>query len=379
MTDGQARVMIDYLVWVKDLHRDLQHEKIGLEMIDLTSSAVRTPHELLRIDMEEGTIESMAKEPEPWGSSRLIRYIASRYGADPESVFLTAGASSGILLVSLAYVRNGDHVLVESPVYEPVHAIPRYLGAEVSYLRRAPERDYGVDLSELGSSIRKNTRLIFLTNLHNPSGRWLKDEELDGIADVVKQASKDVKVVVDEVYHDFVRGEQPSAAMRGDPFVTLNSLSKVYGLWVTRCGWILASNETIDTLRSVFVLAENVGSPLCEAVAESVFSRMEAHESHWKSFLPENRSYAEGIYLELVKEGKLRGAFPEVGCICFPGIVGVKDTRTFTRKLADRTGVLVTPGEFFDQPGHVRIGLGGDPESVKEGFVRFAEFVRAGH
>ena len=366
---------IDYLVWVKDLYQNWIEKRGNTSCINLTSSAIHSPHDLLQPDIIEGIKEHLAN-PQPWGSERLKNAIAGWAGMDEKNVFVTSGASGALLLVSLTFLRKGDHVIVESPVYEPVHAIPEYIGAEISFISRSFKSNYSVDPEELKAAIRPNTRLILLTNLHNPTGTWLNDEELDSIADEVRRASGKIKVVIDEVYHDFVRDKQSPAALRGEPFITLNSLSKVFGLWITRCGWILASPESVEMLQRTFVLAENVGSPIHESIAESVFSRTDAYEAHWRDLVSANRAIVQEIYSGLLKEGFVQGSLPGDGCIFFPEISGVQDTRTFTQELAEKTGVFIVPGEFFSRPGHVRIGFGGNSAELREGLGRFADFIR---
>ena len=79
----------------------------------------------------------------------------------------------------------------------------------------------------------------------------------------------------------------------------------------------------------------------------------------------------------LVRAGLLEGEIPPYGCMYFPRVPGVDDTRALARRLFERHGVLVAPGEYFGAPGHLRIGFGADPRTVEAGLVRLAEGLAA--
>src|SRR5690606_3870140 len=111
------------------------------------------------------------------------------------------------------------------------------------------------------------TRLIVLTNAHNPSGAHLGDEALRAIAAVAHRAG--VPVLVDEGYGDFVPApERSGPAARLDPcFISINGLTKVYGLHALRCGWIIASDTILRRLRPVYADLESGSSKLTHGIA----------------------------------------------------------------------------------------------------------------
>jgi aspartate/methionine/tyrosine aminotransferase len=72
----------------------------------------------------------------------------------------------------------------------------------------------------------------------------------------------------------------------------------------------------------------------------------------------------------MAAEGLLAGAPPPLGCMYFPRVVGVSDTRALCDWLWREHRVVVTPGEFFGLAGHVRIGFGGEAEPLDRGLSR---------
>jgi aspartate/methionine/tyrosine aminotransferase len=248
-----------YLEWFKDLEQRLHKLDGRSAYYNLSYSSVAEPTDILLDHVRRYTpdLERRLKEPNPWGQPTLIDHIAARYMIDRDMVLLTTGASSAIFLACQALLLEGGHVIIETPVYQPLFAAPTFLGAEVSPLHRRAEKNYQLDLDELESKLTPQTKLIILSNLHNPSGAPLESDIFQEISTAARKYG--AKVLVDEIYRDFVGAKQKPAAALDDVFISINSLSKVYGLSVLRCGWILAAPEIIDQIRRLYALVENIG------------------------------------------------------------------------------------------------------------------------
>ncbi len=205
----------------------------------------------------------------------------------------------------------------------------------------------------------------------------LTDDDLLTIADIARSANPNILIVVDEVYHDFIHHEQRTAALLDDCFISLNSLSKVYGLSAVRVGWIIARPVVTDLLRRMFVVVEGSGSRLRDLVATVIVENMDQFLEKSVELMRENRSILSEIMQPLLDDGIISGAIPAHGCTYFPRIDGVDDTSEFVSEWADRFGVYVALGRFFDAPGHVRIGYGGRTEGLRECLSKFAEAIRA--
>src|SRR2546429_2286351 len=153
-------------------------------------------------------------------------------------------------LAMAALLDPGDEVLVESPAGGPLSDAAIYLGVPISRLPRRSEARFSIGLEELQRAIPTSTRLIVLTNLHNPSGALLSAEMLQAVGKVAHRAR--VRVLVDEVYLEMLFGKPAPfcfpignaiAGVSENPFIVTSSLTKVYGLSGLRCGWILAAPE----------------------------------------------------------------------------------------------------------------------------------------
>src|SRR6476659_1648480 len=114
----------------------------------------------------------------------LLQSIAERYRVPQASIVTAAGTSFANHLAMAALARPGDEVLFESPAYEPMLATVRYLGANVKRFERQFENGFGIDLDALSSLVSNQTRLIVLTNLHNPSGVLIDDAVLRAVGQI---------------------------------------------------------------------------------------------------------------------------------------------------------------------------------------------------
>ncbi|HTY09413.1 MAG TPA: pyridoxal phosphate-dependent aminotransferase, partial [Candidatus Edwardsbacteria bacterium] len=359
----------DYLTWFKDLDVRLQHSK---DAHLLMSSNVYEPLDELEQDIRAhgDELRALQSHNNDWGHPVLIERIAARYGVKPRNILLTNGCTNATYLATLAQVKAGDEVVCETPAYQLMWQTADFLGARIKWLKRRPP-GYGVDPEELARLVGPRTALVALTNLHNPSGAGLNREELRGIAAAVRRKNKRARILVDEVFRDFV----PDApACKSDPmFISTGSLSKVYGLSHLECGWILADSKTIGRLWPLFVMAEGNGSRYLESLSAVVFGRLDEYLRRSQGIVASNRRELCAAVEPLILEGLVEGNVPEQGCIWFPRIARDRSADAFVETAERAFGTYVVPGKFFGDPSRVRVGFGGRPELVKPAVARLAE------
>src|SRR5258707_6762511 len=147
-----------------------------------------------------------------------------------------------------AIIEPGDEVLIEHPAYGPILDVARYLEADVKRFRRAEENGWAIDPAEVLRCITPKTRLIVITNLHNPTSALTPESVLREVGDIARNIG--ALVLVDEVYLDAVYQGTPRTSFHlGPEFVVTSSLTKVYGVSGLRCGWILAQADLAWKMR----------------------------------------------------------------------------------------------------------------------------------
>jgi aspartate/methionine/tyrosine aminotransferase len=309
--------------------------------------------------------------PGAYGYPPLITAIAAKCRVEENCVATAQGTSMANHLAMAALIEPGDEVLVERPAYPLLAETAEYLGANVKYFHRPPEAKFAIDLDSLERAITPKTRLIAITNLHNPSCALTDETILLQMADLARTAS--ARVLVDEVYLDLLFENAPETAFKlGSEFIITNSLTKVYGLSGLRCGWIIAEPELI---RKIYKLNDlfGVNNPyLTDQLSCTALAHLD-EIAHWtRELLDRNRALANEF---VAATPELDGEQLQVGTVLFPRVDYPVDQ--FCRHLRERYQTVVTPGHFFGSPERIRIGIGGETSLLAEGLIRIHDALRS--
>lgn len=368
----------DYLAWARYMGARLAAHS---GCYNLFSSAVREPLDLLMADLQAvgwPAVLERTKRTSSWGHPDLISGIQGHYGIDdPARILITSGGSMAFVLAALALVEPGEHALLESPLYQPFQTVLLRRGARVSHFTRDTVSGQP-DLAMLEALIRPETRLIVLTNLHNPGGTLLDDATLQQIAAIADHTG--ATIVIDEVFHDLAPDGPDysrTAALLADNIVSISSLSKAYGLGRLRVGWMIAAPPIMARLREVHVTFETSLSSLDQAAASVVFDGLPRYRQHGQETVAANRPAVLRFAAEMIAAGRLEGAVPPYGCVWFPRLCGLAESDALVEHLREHCGVAVVPGRFFGAPAYIRLGFGGDPAQVSAGLARLAEALLA--
>lgn len=296
--------------------------------------------------------------------TEISALVAAHYGVPAESVLVTASASYATALAFLALLEPGDEVLVETPVYPNLRILPGLAGATVRALPRRFERGFAVDAEELRSLLTERTRLVALTNLHNPSGVRLADAVLDQCAQAAAEAG--AHLFVDEVYLDMAGGARTSFRA-GENRIAVSSATKAYGLGGLRVGWLFAPPALVERalrLNDLFV----VHPPFPSArIACRIFERQDEFQRRIREVIGRARPVLDRFMAE---RPDLEWVAPEHGILAFPRLRGVADSAPFLERLLGERGVNLTPGSFFGAPAHFRVAFGRAPDLLAEALRR---------
>jgi aspartate/methionine/tyrosine aminotransferase len=303
-----------------------------------------------------------------YGYAPLVEAIAAHVGTAPECVVVPGGGTSFANHLALAgLVGSGDEVLIESPAYSLVAAVARFLGATVTSFPRRAEDGYALDPEAVRSRLSLRTRVIVVTNLHNPTSVQAGEEALRAVGAIAREAG--CRVLVDEVYREAVFDNTPRSAFHlGPEFVVTSSLTKVYGLSGLRCGWILAEPELARAfwrLNDLFA----AGAPhAVERLAVAALNDLPAIRERARRLLSANRPLLRGF---LESRDDLEVVRPPWGTTVFPRLRH-GSVEALSDRLRNAYETSIVPGRFFGAEAHFRIGIGGETSMVREGLQRLA-------
>ena len=339
-----------------------------------------------RFNLAISGILSVAASEFPWDESRVEISAPGSYGFGPLQcriarhagvaegcVVAAAGTSMANHLAMAAIVAPGDEVLIEEPAYGPLLDVADYLGARVKRLARRFENGFAIDLKEAERAITRETRLVVLTNLHNPSSALIPAETLRPIGEMARHVG--ARVLVDEAYLELItEGSARSAFHIGEglngenPFVVTNSLTKVYGLSGLRCGWIIASPELARRIWLLNDLFAANAPHAAEQLSVFAFDHLEQFRGRTQSLLAANRPLLDAF---LDSHPELECFRPGVGTVVFPRLRR-GDPEALFALLREKYETSVVPGKYFEMPQHFRIGISGRTEELRAGLERLS-------
>jgi aspartate/methionine/tyrosine aminotransferase len=249
-------------------------------------------------------------------------------------------------------------VLIEHPVYEPLVAVARFLGAEVRHFSRQGPA-FALDPAAVRAALTERTTLIILTNLHNPTGTLADTEILRAIGVLGPH------ILIDEVYLDAAPGQR-SAALLGDAFVCTSSLTKVYGLSGLRCGWILADPDLAERLWRLNELFSVAQSHPTERLSLIALARLDEVAAGTEALLARNRALANEFF---ASRPDLEVAPMVHNVTCFPRLKH-GDVDALNARLRADYDTSIVPGRFFGLADHFRLGVGCPTDMVEDGLER---------
>ena len=346
----------DYMHWSKTQSR---------APFNLATSGV-APFPLRELPVELDTLEINGND-DGYSHPPLQKAIAAHHGVDPDCVVESAGTSMANHLAMAALIEPGDEVLIEHPAYGPILDVARYLHADVKRFPRTEESGWVVDPNAVRACITPRTRLIVITNLHNPTSALTPDWVLREIGDIARSAG--ALVLVDEVYLDAVYQRTPRTSFHlGPEFVVTSSLTKVYGVSGLRCGWILAHPELAWKIRRLNDLysATPVYPGLLLDVA--VLKHLNRLREKARRIVDADRKFLRDF---LVQESGLSAVWTDWGTTSFVQLRN-GNTDDFLERLRTEFDTSAVPGRYFEMPDYFRIGMGVNTEMFAEGLDRIS-------
>jgi aspartate/methionine/tyrosine aminotransferase len=301
-----------------------------------------------------------------YGYRPLVEALAAHSQVAPESVVtISGGTSMANHLAMAAALEHGDEVLIEQPTYEPLLALAEYFGAQVRRFPRSFENGFRIDVEALETRLTARTRLIVLTNLHNPSSVIVPEETLRRIGELARSVGG--RVLVNEVYLEAMFEAAPRSSIHlGPEFIATTSLTKGYGLSGLRCGWILAEPDMAQRMRLLHDVFGAVGPQPAERLSVLALTKLPKFVARATKILETNRTVLNDF---LDTREDLEVVRTETGTTSFPRLLKGR-VEDLADSLHQKYDTSIVPGRFFELPQHFRIGMCAEPELFKIGVDR---------
>ncbi len=278
----------------------------------------------------------------------------------PDNVLITAGAAEANFLALMQLVQPGDHIVIETPGWPQAAVLGQSIGADITRIQRHEADNWQLPLQALSDAVTPNTRLIFLTNPNNPTGALMSAHDLAQIVTIADRVG--AWLVVDEVYAglEWQVPRPPSIAGLYPRGITTRSVSKALGLQGLRTGWMICQDKAI--IMDAVILRENsseIMNIMGEVIAEIALRpyRLAAALTRARADAIANLDRLDHF---IAAQPRLSWVRPQAGLIGLARLAGDMDAETFARRLlAPPYRTFLLPGTAYDQPAHIRLGVGG--------------------
>jgi aspartate/methionine/tyrosine aminotransferase len=353
-----------YLEWARRLY--------GKVRFDLATSGIPS------VPLAELGVPSLQGFDDPSAFEALREAIATYNATDARDVIAALGTTHALWLAYASLAAPGDEILVEDPAYEPLVTIAEGVGARVVRFRRDPGERFALDPQRIARHMTSRTRIVAVTNLHNPSGVRSPDDILRTIAEVA--AKRGAYLLVDEVYAAFDalvddRGVFRGSARRLAPnVVAVSSLTKCYGLGALRAGWLIGPTDVVA--RAQDTVTTTCGSlPLAHAhLACRAFARVGWLAERARMNLPGKRATVAAWVASLGEQG-LTWSAPDEGLFALVTLPGRGDLTATIERAAREAEVLVAAGSFFGVPNGFRVAWSAPAPVLAEGLTKLGHFL----
>ncbi len=310
----------------------------------------------------------------------IARNVESTRGISvaPEQVVVTPGGKPIMFFTILALAERGVEIIYPNPGFPVYESMIRFCGARPVPMRFLEEKGYHPDLEDLASKITSKTRLIILNSPQNPAGSAFTGEEMEVLANLLKNQSQ-TYIMSDEIYKDILYEgvHQSIAAIPGmqDRTIILDGFSKSYAMTGWRLGYGVFPEELVP---HIVRLASNSVSCAATFVQRAAIEALEGPQEPVVNMVKEFRRRRDAIVDGLRRIPGVRCPLPEGAFYAFPSIKGTGITsQEFQDRALPEAGVALLGGHSFGKygQGYLRLSYANSLENLQEALNRLEVFI----
>ena len=284
------------------------------------------------------------------------------------------GSKEGIMHICMAFVNEGDEVLIPDPGYPTYASVARLTGAKIATYEMKEELDWGIDVEALRKKDLSKVKIMWVNFPHMPTGRIASKEELKELVDLAKENNF---LIVNDNPYSLILNERPLSILSiegaEDVALELNSLSKSHNMAGWRIGWVAGKKEYVD---AVLRVKSNMDSGMFLGLQHAAVEGLRNGDDWFQkqnSVYRKRQQAAARILDELncVYSKKQSGLF-----LWAKAPEGITNVEKWIDEILYGTKVFITPGLIFGDAGKkfIRISLCATEEKLNEAFERIRKF-----
>jgi len=320
---------------------------------------------------------------ETWGAPDLRRAIAETYDKmSAENILCFAGAEEGVYAAMRVLLDKDDHAIVIVPNYQAAETIPLEI-CSVSGVALDPDNNWHLSLDDIRKAIQPNTKLISVCFPNNPTGHIIPKDDYKALVEICRKHG--LYLFSDEVYRGMeldVGKRIDQAADAYEKGLSLNVMSKAYGLPGLRIGWIASQDKDIllrlEQYKHYLSICNSAPSERLAVIALSVKDKLLRKN---RALMQRNVKKLDAFFADYPE--LFEWQHPDGSCIGFPRFTGRGGVETFCQKLVEEEGVLLLPASIYESElmqapkDRFRIGFGRD--NIDDGLAAFRKYMNRQH
>lgn len=295
---------------------------------------------------------------------------------DPETMILPLmGSKEGIMHIAMAFVNEGEEVLIPNPGYPTYSSVASLVGAKLRPYDLKEELDWGIDIDALRRTDLSRVKLMWVNFPHMPTGRTASRDELKALVNLARENNF---LIVNDNPYSLILNDEPLSLLSiegaHEVALELNSLSKSHNMAGWRLGWVAGKKEFID---AVLKVKSNMDSGMFLGLQHAATEALNNNGKEWFTSL--NRMYA-------ARRQAAAKVLDVLGCTYSPKQSGlflwakapanIPDVEQWIDDILYGTKVFITPGFIFGEAGRrfIRISLCCTAEKLTEALGRIERF-----
>ena len=284
---------------------------------------------------------------ETFGAPLLRQEIARTYDTvQPENLICFAGAEEAIYVAMKVLLTPDDHAIVITPNYQAAETLPLSICA-VTGVELDIDNDWNLDIGLVEAAIRPNTKLISINFPNNPTGKILPHATFDTLIEICRKHG--IWLFSDEVYRLIERQEAlrlPQAVDAYERGISLNVMSKAYGLPGLRIGWLACKDQDFLTRCERYKHFLSIcNSAPSEVLARIGLKNRDKILARTRSIVRNNIAEWNTFFADFPHLFDWRE--PDGGCVAFIRYKGPEGVEEFARRAVEEAGVFFLPSSVY--------------------------------
>ncbi len=290
---------------------------------------------------------------------------------NPENEVLPLmGSKEGVMHISMAFLNEGDKVLIPNPGYPTYSSVTKLVGAEPVFYNLDERHHWQPNFDELEKLDLTKVKIMWINYPHMPTGTNALKETLEKL---VTFGKKHQILIVNDNPYSFILNELPLSILHidgaKDIALELNSLSKTFNMAGWRVGMVLGNS---NFLNQVLKVKSNMDSGMFYGIQKGAIEALSLSDNWFKN---QNKEYKERRDLVWKLADKLECTYNKnaTGLFVWAKIPKGKTSEEFTDKILYNNDIFIAPGTVFGSNGEgfIRFSLCVPKEIIKEAISRF--------